>query len=127
MEVRQSLNFDWAVRRDWKELERWVSSASSWVFSSWRRGTGRAVISTAWLVVLALFSCRILFAIAVLRIGELEGGGQGDLLWPGWPPCFEAMVRCVVVVARSFAGRWFVKVGGKFTWARFWRGGFGVG
>lgn len=94
MEVRQSLNFDCAVRRDWKELERWVSSASSWVFSSCRRGTGREVIS----------------------------------IWPGWPPCFEAMVcGLVVVVTRSFAGRGFVKVGGKFTWARFWRGGFGVG
>ena len=34
MDSRQSRNFDWAVRRDWKEFERWVSSASSWVLSS---------------------------------------------------------------------------------------------
>lgn len=47
MEFRQSRNLDWAVRSDWNELDRWVSSASSWVFSSWRRGTGRDVISTA--------------------------------------------------------------------------------
>jgi len=46
MDVRQSRNFDCAVRRDWNEFERWVSSASSWVFSSCRRGTGRDVIST---------------------------------------------------------------------------------
>jgi hypothetical protein len=46
MDSRQSRNFDWAVRRDWKEFERWVSSASSWVLSSWSWGTGRDVIST---------------------------------------------------------------------------------
>jgi hypothetical protein len=46
MDSRQSRNFDWAVRRDWKEFERWVSSESSWVFSSWSWGTGRDVIST---------------------------------------------------------------------------------
>jgi hypothetical protein len=33
-EFMQSRNFDCAVRRDWKDVERWVSSASSWVLSS---------------------------------------------------------------------------------------------
>lgn len=47
MEERQSRNLDWAVRSDWNELERWVSSASSWVFSSWSWGTGSDVNSTA--------------------------------------------------------------------------------
>ena len=46
IEVRQSRNLACAVRSDWKELERWVSSASSWVLSSCSCGTGRDVIST---------------------------------------------------------------------------------
>lgn len=46
-EAMQSRNLDWAVRSDWKDVERWVSSASSWDFSSrscgmgsWARSTG---------------------------------------------------------------------------------------
>lgn len=40
IEERQSRNFDWAVRRDWKEVVRCSSSRSSWVFNSWSCGMG---------------------------------------------------------------------------------------
>lgn len=45
-DVRQSRNFDCAVRSDWKEVERWVSSASSWDFRSRSWGMGSCARST---------------------------------------------------------------------------------
>lgn len=44
----QSRNFDCAVRSDWKEVERWVSSASSWDFRSRNWGMGSWARSTVW-------------------------------------------------------------------------------
>lgn len=45
-ESMQSRNFDWAVRSDWKDVERWVSSASSWDFRSRSWGMGSWARST---------------------------------------------------------------------------------
>jgi hypothetical protein len=45
-EFMQSRNFDCAVRSDWKDVERCVSSASSWDFSSRSCGIGSCARST---------------------------------------------------------------------------------
>ena len=46
-EVMQSRNFDCAVRSDWKDVLRWVSSASSWDLRSRSCGMGSWARSTA--------------------------------------------------------------------------------
>jgi hypothetical protein len=46
-EAMQSRNLDWAVRSDWKDVDRWVSSASSWDLSSRSCGMGSWARSTA--------------------------------------------------------------------------------
>lgn len=45
-EAMQSRNLDCAVRSDWKDVERWVSSASSWDFRSRSWGMGSWARST---------------------------------------------------------------------------------
>jgi len=45
-ELMQSRNFDCAVRSDWKDVDRCVSSASSWDFSSRSCGMGSCARST---------------------------------------------------------------------------------
>ena len=53
-ESRQSRNLDCAVRREVKEVVRWVSSRSSWDFSSLSCGIGSWVRSTGGFVSEAL-------------------------------------------------------------------------
>lgn len=95
MEVRQSRNLDCAVRRDWKDVERWVSSASSWVFRSWSWGIGRDVIST---VGVGFVSCAVLFS----REGQRTLAGLGGLLSLGG--------HCVLLCCGAELGGWVGKV-----------------
>jgi hypothetical protein len=86
IERRQSLNLDCAVRREVKEFVRWVSSRSSWDFSSLSWGIGSWVRSTGG-GLLAMWS------------GGKGGGGTGEegiyfgFLGLVWTPWFSLTLR----------------------------------
>jgi hypothetical protein len=58
-EFMQSRNLDCAVRSDWKDVERWVSSASSWDLSSRSWGMGSWARSTAIVLAPPQFQSRV--------------------------------------------------------------------
>jgi hypothetical protein len=83
-EFMQSRNLDCAVRSDWKDVERWVSSASSWDFSSRSWGMGSWARSTAAVLAPPQFELRVTYSAHLVVaagtpcclgcIGALGGG-----------------------------------------------------